>query len=597
MRLGSYSSACTAAFVLSLLPGGLSVDLPVKNTSVVLTTRATPAGSCISAPDDSCTTLTGICIGKVLNGQVAANNLWSSPECFSAAFCTGVGPILDALCCAGSCEQPSSINSIDYTKIYAAIVGNCAFAAGGCSLTWTPFVNWFYNTIQATGTNSWPQDGDSVLDWWSKVATWTNFCTGDLCVDGAIPYVNLNDWTHFSGAPIVTTPGTPGTNDPQYLFGDIEDDVWIVTQNDPCPSDNATDCSYDHGPPSKVVNGQVVPDGPGQFARSIDTETASFQSKRKRALGSFGPAILGLEGFTSSSHRPLTSIGPQGKNCPPPVFIDDGRVPVPLNITGCEQLAIVSTLNKSVPSSVSLTRPGDVTPLNLTMPPFNDLATLITPDQCQGSTDTPVPLPILTYYCDRLPFICANIRATGLLSNDQMILTYDPFNGKTRRNGVCGLAVREAMQQAGKCDKRQHNPDYWLMSCDEFPFNMVLEGGAGNAQVRAVPTREQQYQGSLNAMISQLIRLNGDKTTKWAGPTGKMCHAFILHLSDTRPAGLVVKAVGQLARGGAFWADRTNITPTRIITDSRASTPAPARYPADIAYISKFTDFWPAFSW
>ena len=43
--------------------------------------------------------------------------------------------------------------------------------------------------------------------------------------------------------------------------------------------------------------------------------------------------------------------------------------------------------------------------------------------------------------------------------------------------------------------------DCLQVSCDEFPFNSALEGGPGNARVMAVPTREQQYQGSLQSSM------------------------------------------------------------------------------------------------
>ena len=61
-------------------------------------------------------------------------------------------------------------------QIYFGMVGDCAFQPNGCSLTWRgyledmphevinanmhvtePFVDWFYNTIQATNTSIWPE--------------------------------------------------------------------------------------------------------------------------------------------------------------------------------------------------------------------------------------------------------------------------------------------------------------------------------------------------------------------------------------------------------------------------------------------------------
>ena len=78
-----------------------------------------------------------------------------------------------------------------------------------------PFVDWFYNTIQMTGTNLWPEyvvgrseyntsltayprSGDDVLAEWADIATWTAFCEGTNCVDASIPYSNFNDWLHYA---------------------------------------------------------------------------------------------------------------------------------------------------------------------------------------------------------------------------------------------------------------------------------------------------------------------------------------------------------------------------------------------------------------
>lgn len=62
-------------------------------------------GTCISSPESSCTTLVALCVNKVASGQVlslsllstdldlwqvASNNFWSVPECFTGATCAGV---------------------------------------------------------------------------------------------------------------------------------------------------------------------------------------------------------------------------------------------------------------------------------------------------------------------------------------------------------------------------------------------------------------------------------------------------------------------------------------------------------------------------
>ncbi|KAH9896052.1 hypothetical protein C8Q73DRAFT_665065 [Cubamyces lactineus] len=199
----------TRALALSWAVGFISASavLPVYNH--VLQPRDTVNGSCISGPDTFCVSLVGLCVTSIAIGQVGSTSFWSDNVCTAAATCAGMGTVLNAACCAGTCRQPLDITSLDYNNVYAPIVGDCAYQTGGCPLTWQPFVDWFYNTIQGTGTNLWPESGDYVLDWWAQIAMWTGFCTGDNCTDSAIPYTNLDDWFHYSSAVVVTSPGTP----------------------------------------------------------------------------------------------------------------------------------------------------------------------------------------------------------------------------------------------------------------------------------------------------------------------------------------------------------------------------------------------------
>ena len=85
----------------------------------------------------------------------------------------------------------------------------------------------------------------------------------------------------------------------------------------------------------------------------------------------------------------------------------------------------------------------------------------------------PTTLPTLTYFCPFFPNICENIRSHGDwdATTDEMELTYDPFDSGKRRNGVCTDDVKTMMQEAGKCDPRQHDPNYWkvrlsICECD-----------------------------------------------------------------------------------------------------------------------------------
>ncbi|KAI0757834.1 hypothetical protein C8Q80DRAFT_1265676 [Daedaleopsis nitida] len=556
------------ALLLASAIGGASAAL-INRPSYErdLHARATTNGSCISAPDNACVSLVGFCVTGIASGQVPATQFWSDRVCAAAATCAGMGPVLDAACCAGTCHQPTDIASLDYNNIYAGIVGDCAFQPGGCSLTWQPFVDWFYNTIQSTNTNIWPESGDVVLGWWANIATWTGFCTGTSCVDGAIPYNNFNDWYHFSSAVLVTTPGTPQYVQPLSDDRDVNDDDWTPDFSWPCPFDDPNDCWWDYGPPTTAssvtdaLKADVGAAKPGKFVLSGDRSLATFTVKPSGSANSRYIPIA----FGHAEHQPL--------NVPPPTYVN-GQ-PLVLHLNGTDKY--------SPPSARSFVDDLEIIPVipqvevyNTSVAPGPIERRAITPDACQGAVDTPTTLPTLKYYCNLLPNICANIRSHPDFSGDQMTLTYDPFGASTgaRRDGVCTTTVKAAFQLAGKCDLRQHNPAYWKVSCDEFPFNSALEGGSGNAQVMAVPTREQQYQGSLQSSITNLRRVATDGTSVWKGASNRMCHSYRIQLVNTPEAGAPATAVGSLDSGSAFFS--SGVSGTRFLTDRRVeNVPAP----------------------
>ena len=101
----------------------------------------------------------------------------------------------------------------------------------------------------------------------------------------------------------------------------------------------------------------------------------------------------------------------------------------------------------------------------------------IVPAKCTGSVDTPTTLPTLSYYCDIMPNICANIRShpSWPTRGDSMTLTYDPYGASTgkRRGQVCTVSVKSNLQNTGKCDKRQHDPAYWKVRIVSHRFVAV----------------------------------------------------------------------------------------------------------------------------
>ncbi|KAJ7196155.1 hypothetical protein C8J57DRAFT_1157873, partial [Mycena rebaudengoi] len=412
-------------------------------------------GTCISAPQSACTSLVAICVNKVATGQVESNSFWSVPECFAAATCASPAAIVDAACCAGTCVSLAKMNSLDYNLVYAPMVGSCAFTTG-CSVTWTDYVNYFYFTIQTTNTNNWPFSGDDVLFWWSEIATWTAFCSETLCVNGQIPYLNLNDWLHFSSITLITIPGNPPIRDPPSTVRENNTDVWDPTADDACPFTDQTFCFEDNSP-------QQPPDTTQALLAATIQQPAS---QRKLASFQFTPTGRGL-----TAESLATAIKYLPPNVPPLVYITNGtqKVPIELNLTG-----------EGPPRRRSYTlveRAVTLQAISVEKRPA------VRSDVCKGSIDTPSTLPVLTYYCDYLPNICASIRASGFLTNNEVVLTYDPYGSSKRRNSVCTTTQRAMFRASGGCDRSQHDPLYWKVSCDEFPFNSVLEGGAANGAI------------------------------------------------------------------------------------------------------------------
>ncbi|KAI0751303.1 hypothetical protein C8Q80DRAFT_1156547 [Daedaleopsis nitida] len=501
-------------------------------------------GSCISAPDTSCVSLVGLCVTKIATGQVGTTAFWSDNVCAAAATCATMGSVLDAACCAGTCTQPTDQVSLDYTNVYASIVGDCAFQSGGCSLTWQPFIDWFYNTIQSTGTNLWPASGDDVLAYWESIATWTGFCSGDNCVDGAIPYTNFNDWFHFSSAIVATAPGTP---DYVPIFDTLEDNEDNFTPNLlwPCLLDDSDDCWWDHGPPPP---GTVQPDTATQGMLKLPSPAGPGPNWATFTANTSKINVTSPYRFGRAEHQPA--------NLPPPVYINGELFPLVLdgalvhwNVSSRRRG--IDVFPRAVPvelADVQTKREPE------TIQPTATTKRAITPDTCKKTVDTPAILPTLTYYCPYFPGICANIRGHDSWdpTTDSMQLTYDPFDGGKRRRKVCTKAVRDAMQLEGRCDPLQHEPNYWKVSCDEFPFSSSLEGGVGNVVLKAVTNAEQDLQGTLQSYITQLRTIPHNGKTSWGRPS--QCHRYLIKLVDTIPAGAPPEAIGSLDAGSAFFA-------------------------------------------
>ncbi|KAJ7861737.1 hypothetical protein B0H14DRAFT_2349924 [Mycena olivaceomarginata] len=82
-------------------------------------------------------------------------------------------------------------------QIYAGIVGSCAFASGGCPITQQNYIDFYYGELTAVNSNNFPSSTAVVIALWNAIVAWA--ATGST-----VPYLNFNDWLHFSSFPSTT---------------------------------------------------------------------------------------------------------------------------------------------------------------------------------------------------------------------------------------------------------------------------------------------------------------------------------------------------------------------------------------------------------
>ncbi|KAI0748373.1 hypothetical protein C8Q80DRAFT_1270792 [Daedaleopsis nitida] len=122
--------------------------------------------------------------------------LWSNKVCVAAAAASVqfIGP--DIVAGAASCQNSTVITSeqavpnLDY-NVYAGIVGDCAWAPGGCPITQQNFIDLVYSALTELGKGNWPSSPNVILtQGWQKLLDWTK--TGET-----VPYTNFNDFLHY----------------------------------------------------------------------------------------------------------------------------------------------------------------------------------------------------------------------------------------------------------------------------------------------------------------------------------------------------------------------------------------------------------------
>lgn len=159
-----------------------------------------PDPSCsILSSDSSCVDIVTACVATR-----AYTNPWSQLACFVAATCYGTEELLALFTCQGMAPPSApSMPNLNY-NVYAAIVGNCAWAPNGCPVTEQNYIDAYFGTLTSIDSHNYPANGLVVVtDYWSPLANWAGF-GGDL----SVPYKNLNDALHFYNIAPRNTPTT-----------------------------------------------------------------------------------------------------------------------------------------------------------------------------------------------------------------------------------------------------------------------------------------------------------------------------------------------------------------------------------------------------
>ncbi|KAJ7573433.1 hypothetical protein C8J56DRAFT_982688 [Mycena floridula] len=143
-------------------------------------------------------TFSSACAGLAnacLTAAKTTSDLWGSNVCVAAAGCSGAGAIHFLANCTTT-DTPftlAAVPSLDY-NIYASIVGECAWEEGGCPMTSQNFVDFIYGSLTAINSEFWPNSAaDVISDWFNPILSWTAEAE-------TIPYLNFNDWLHFSSS-------------------------------------------------------------------------------------------------------------------------------------------------------------------------------------------------------------------------------------------------------------------------------------------------------------------------------------------------------------------------------------------------------------
>ncbi|KZV76700.1 hypothetical protein PENSPDRAFT_390588 [Peniophora sp. CONT] len=138
------------------------------------------------------------CLASLGNSVAARENPWISKTCVAAAVAATMPTLASGLECGVNTTAypvltlPSTWPSLDY-NVYASIVGDCAWAPGGCPITQQNFIDLVYGAIAETTGGPYPRSAELLIEVYIKpIFDWAAFD-----ISKGVPYLNFNDWLHW----------------------------------------------------------------------------------------------------------------------------------------------------------------------------------------------------------------------------------------------------------------------------------------------------------------------------------------------------------------------------------------------------------------
>ncbi|KAK7059959.1 chitin synthase [Favolaschia claudopus] len=345
----------TPASFASVRATSASTSASVLPTPSRISRRAAiPA--CLKTVELSCLNLAANCIDTV--DAETFNNLWGIKSCVAAATCYGVGDLISSVECqtgfvrylflfviqleqsadhnqrstgvsglcigqAIDCFLPLSTNVC--SQIYAGIVGDCAWNAGGCPITQQNYIDFYYGELSAINSANYPSSNSVVISFWNAITTWA--ATGN-----SVPYLNFNDWLHFSSFPSTTTTTDP----PSPTYTQIE---WSADPN-PIPSSGAVSETFANSETNVII---AIP----------STTTVIIFASARITLAPGGTPVNGP--LPSDVSMPGAITPTWNPNIVPPVSVPSVTFTVPPSFT---TVVAVPTSSDSPPQNIT-GPPGD----------------------------------------------------------------------------------------------------------------------------------------------------------------------------------------------------------------------------------------------